>query len=191
MANEKIKDTLKKWTDVLKKYKYAAAVVLVGLLLILLTPSGDRNGGEGGGTDGAGARDAPEESGFSVQEIEQRLTQILSVTQGVGRVEVMLTLKAGTENIYAEESRDSSRVLKDENTVIEQTEDSETSLKTVQQGGGSETPVVVKSIYPEYMGAVIICDGADDATVRSRVLSAVFSVTGITSEKVAILKMKA
>ena len=195
MDSEKIKGFTQKITGVLKKYKYAAAVVIVGLLLVMLAPSGKRSGGadNNSGAGGASARDAPEAGTavFSVEEVEGRLKDVLGAAQGVGRVEVMLTLKSSTETIYAEESRASSRVLRDESTVYEQTKDGETNLKTVQQGGGSESPVVIKTICPEYMGAVIICDGADDAAVRGRVLSAVLSATGITSERVAILKMKA
>jgi len=43
---------------------------------------------------------------------------------------------------------------------------------------------------PTYLGAVIVCQGADSASVRLAIVSAVGSVTGLSTDKITVLKMK-
>ena len=43
---------------------------------------------------------------------------------------------------------------------------------------------------PTYLGAVIVCQGADSASVRLAIVSAVCSVTGLSTDKITVLKMK-
>jgi len=40
------------------------------------------------------------------------------------------------------------------------------------------------------MGAVIVCQGADDPQVRLSIVDAVSKVTGLGSDKISVLKMK-
>ena len=53
-----------------------------------------------------------------------------------------------------------------------------------------ETPVTVKRVLPVFRGAVVLCDGADDASVRLSVTQAVSTVCGIGADKVTVLKMQ-
>ena len=39
-------------------------------------------------------------------------------------------------------------------------------------------------------GAVVVCDGADSATVRLRIMQAVSALTGLGSDKISVIKMK-
>ena len=48
-----------------------------------------------------------------------------------------------------------------------------------------------KSLLPTFRGAVVLCDGADNAQVRLAVTQAVGTVCGIGSDKVTVLKMAA
>ena len=48
----------------------------------------------------------------------------------------------------------------------------------------------VKRVLPVFRGAVVLCDGADDASVRLSVTQAVSTVCGIGADKVTVLKMK-
>ena len=43
---------------------------------------------------------------------------------------------------------------------------------------------------PEYRGAVIVCQGADQASVRLAIVQAVSNVTGLGADKISVLKMK-
>ena len=50
--------------------------------------------------------------------------------------------------------------------------------------------MTVKRVLPVFRGAVVLCDGADDASVRLSVTQAVSTVCGIGADKVTVLKMK-
>lgn len=76
---------MKKWNigNLWKKYKYVGLVVLAGILLMLLP--GKKTAAD------------PQESGgsFSLEDTERRMEELLGRMDGVGRVQVMLTLKTG------------------------------------------------------------------------------------------------
>ncbi|MFQ7243101.1 MAG: hypothetical protein ACLRO1_11965, partial [Agathobaculum sp.] len=64
-------------------------------------------------------------------------------------------------------------------------------LTVIADGSRGEKPVTVKSLLPTFRGAVVLCDGADNAQVRLAVTQAVSTVCGIGSDKVTVLKMAA
>ena len=53
-----------------------------------------------------------------------------------------------------------------------------------------KTPVVTKTKSAPYLGAVVVCDGADSAAVQLRVMQAVSALTGLGSDKISVIKMK-
>ena len=54
----------------------------------------------------------------------------------------------------------------------------------------SQTGLVRQVNPPTYLGAVIVCQGADSASVRLAIVEAVGSVTGLSTDKITVLKMK-
>ena len=82
-----------------------------------------------------------------------------------------------------------------ERTVYQTDEDSASSgvrSDTVLLNGSdrSQTGLVRQVNPPTYLGAVIVCQGADSASVRLAIVSAVGSVTGLSTDKITVLKMK-
>ena len=80
------KERMKKWSigNLWKKYKYVGLVVLAGIVLMVLPA-------------GTSAPDPQKDSGgFSLEETERRMEQVLGRIRGVGQVQVMLTLKSGS-----------------------------------------------------------------------------------------------
>jgi stage III sporulation protein AG len=47
----------------------------------------------------------------------------------------------------------------------------------------------VKTIYPVYQGALVVCEGADSATVRLEIIRAVAGLTGLSTDKIVVAKM--
>ena len=147
---------MEKLKDILKKYRFAALVALAGVVLMLL-PAGKQ---EIEAADTAG-----EEMSFSLEETERRMAEVLSAMDGVGRVQVMLTLHSGETLSLAE---DSSATL----------------------GSGEQEVVVTRRLYPTYQGAVVVCQGAGDSRVRLRVLETVSVLTGLSSDKISVVQWK-
>ena len=163
---------MKKWNigNLWKKYKYVGLVVLAGILLMLLP--GKKTAAqtqEGGGS-------------FSLEDTERRMAELLGRMDGVGRVQVMLTLHSGETLSLAE---DSSATLGSGGDVRQ-----DSQVLTVNRGSGKQEVVVTRRLYPTYQGAVVVCQGAGDSRVRLRVLETVSVLTGLSSDKISVVQWK-
>lgn len=156
--------------DFLRKYRYAALVVLIGIVLMLIP--------------GRDAAQSPEpEQTQPVQEqtdLAEKLADILSRIDGAGRVEVMLTVAEGEETIY----RYDEDITSGENGSIRK----DTVIITNADRG--QSGLVQQINPPKYRGAIIVCQGADSAAVRLSIIQAVSGVTGLGADKICVLKMK-
>ena len=101
--------------------------------------------------------------------------------EGVGRVELMLSLDQTEEAVYAVNTRQTAGGGDSRSY--------ESDLTVVSDGSYGETPVTVKNLLPTFRGAVVLCDGADDAGVRLAVTQAVGTVCGLGADKITVLKM--
>jgi stage III sporulation protein AG len=158
----------------LKKYGALLLVIAAGLLL-LMWPRGA----------GPPAAETPRAMGetFELAGLERRLAQILSAIDGVGRAEVLLTLKTDMEVVVVQDTDTRSRRDAEDGTVL--SSDDEHRAKTVLAGAA---PIIQKRVYPEFQGALIVCDGAGSASVRTAVLDAVAALTGLRADSITVLK---
>ena len=149
----------------LKQYRYGILILLLGIGLMLL-PSGGR--------DMQGDPEIRQEEAMSISE---SLEQILGQIEGVGKVKVMLTQSAGEITIYQEDTEHSADTVREDTVLV--TGESRQEMWLVRQ-----------VIPPKYQGAVVVCQGGDRAAVRLAIVDAVAAVTGLTSDRITVLKMK-
>lgn len=148
-----------------KKYKFVLLILLAGLFLMMIPAKKETQAP-------AVQTQVPE-----TETTQEALAHILSRIQGAGKVEVMLTEYRGAETLYQTDTQQSADSLR-ENTVL--TSDSQ------RQDHG-----LVRQVNPpEYLGAVIVCQGGDSPKVKLAIVEAVMSVTGLSSDKITVLKMK-
>lgn len=162
----------------IKKYKYILLIGLCGIILILI-PVSDREKKESSVVE-------KETIGFDVEEYERKLEKILSQVEGAGDVTVMLSLKSGMETVYATDSSNQSSESKggsDSSLSISQDE-----KIVMKSASGGDEPVVAKTIYPVFSGAIIVCEGADSSLAQYSIVKAVASVTGLGTDKITVLK---
>ena len=153
--------------ELVRKYRYVLLVVLAGLFLMALP-------------DGKNAKAAPEPAAAEMeprQDLQTELEEILSQIQGAGRVRVLLTQREGERTVYQTDEDSTSSGIRSDTVLLNGSDRSQTGL--VQQVNP-----------PTYLGAVIVCQGADSASVRLAIVSAVGSVTGLSTDKITVLKMK-
>lgn len=152
-------------------YKYTALILLLGIGLMLM-PQGEKRTVE---------QEAEPQQQPAAESLEERLEIILRQMDGVGEVDVLLTLETGMAYEYQTDDR-----------VHTQQEESEVQKETVLVGSGSgkDQPVTVKTTYPTYQGALVLCQGADRAAVRLDIVNAVSDLTGLGSDKISVIKMK-
>lgn len=161
-----------KWSELWKRYKYVALVVLAGILLMLL-PTGAAAKERTGET-----KTGQEE--FDLEKTEQRMVELLKSIHGVGKVRLMLTLQSGTRLQLAEDVQQSRRA--GESSGSSQT-------VTLNRGSGSGQEIVVtERWYPTYQGAVVVCQGAESSGVRLAVTEAVQALTGLSADHIQVVQ---
>lgn len=153
--------------ELVRKYRYVLLVVLAGLFLMALP-------------DGKNAKAAPEPVAAETeprQDLQTELEEILSQIQGAGRVRVLLTQREGERTVYQTDEDSASSGVRSDTVLLNGSDRSQTGL--------------VRQVNPPtYLGAVIVCQGADSASVRLAIVEAVGSVTGLSTDKITVLKMK-
>ena len=65
---------------------------------------------------------------------------------------------------------------------------SRSSEVVLTDSGGEDTVVVTRQQYPTYRGALVVCQGGDQADVRLAVTEAVAALTGLSSDRVTVAK---
>lgn len=160
-----------KLKGLLTKYRLPLLAALVGVAILLL-PSGGETEEE----------QSAEAEVYSLTETEARLEQLISAIDGVGKARVMLTLRSGETLSLAQDSSASAGSGGD--TRQEQ------QILTVNRGSGRQEVVVTQRLYPTYQGAVVVCQGAGDSRVRLTVIETVSVLTGLSSDKISVVKWK-
>lgn len=166
-----IKILAEKGISLFKKYKYVAFILFVGILLMLL-PTSKR-------TDNIQLPVTSTATTFAdpTEELQNLLMQI----KGAGKVRLMLTLQGGEKTIYQsnqdESNNDGSSTIRVETVIVTDSERNQNGL--TQQ-----------IIAPQYRGAVVVCQGADDTNVKLAIMDAVKNMTGLGYDRISVLKMK-
>lgn len=202
MDKEKVKDK-KKIT--IKEIGPARLVILLmaGIFLLLLSFP-DLLSPKGTKKDNAAAFETVTENNIKsvktgdettiyVNDLEDRLESILAKVEGIGTVEVMITLKGSKEEIvlkdkpYTQESvkevdgeggnRDSSNASREDTTVL------------VNKGDGTSMPFILKELAPEVEGILVIAEGGGNIQIKTEIMDAVQVLFNVPAHKVKVMKM--
>ena len=158
--------------DFTKKYRYVLLILLIGLLFMTLPNS----------TVSKSDSITVTEPEMQTEEmINEKLSSILSKLDGAGKVEVMITVARGEETIFQTDNKLS---------VTEQSDTTQQDTVTVTDSERNQTGLIRQVNPPVYLGAVILCQGADSASVRLSIVDAVSKATGLGADQISVLKMK-
>ena len=149
----------------LARYKYVLLIAALGALL-LLWPSSPK--------ETQAASPAPETADAE---------DILRKIRGVGQVDVMLTMQSGSELVLASDST----LRYSGATHAPDDYDRSTEVVTVSGEGGGQDVVVTQQRYPQYRGALVVCEGGGNDAVRLQVVEAVSALTGLGSNRIAVV----
>lgn len=126
--------------------------------------------------------------------LESRLKGLLESMEGVGAVEVMVTLKSTKEKVVLTENPYSKSTLKETDAQGGQRESNEESKESntvyVTDENGDTVPYVINEIMPEIEGVAIIAKGGDSSAVKEKIINVVKSLFDIDANKISIGKMK-
>lgn len=157
---------------ILFRFRYPVLIVLVGIILLTIPEKNKAS---------ISATPASTSSCDTAADPSRELTEILQEIKGVGRVKVLLTISKGEKKEYQ---------VDEDQSVTETGSDVRKETVIIRDGDDNEMALITQIISPEYLGAIVVCEGADDANVKLAVLEAVAKATGLRSDKISVLKMK-
>ncbi len=112
---------------------------------------------------------ASADSAAYAENLENKLSSILSQISGAGKVDVFITAESEGEKVIATE------------TIVD--EDGTVTTTPVFSGGDI---VILEEKNPEITGVLIVADGADDLSVRFNLLEATASVLNINQSIIKV-----
>lgn len=189
------------WMSKLKKPKKEQLVVLLlfGVLLVVIalptttgTMGADKKDADISGTQGAAGTDTATLT--YEEQLEKRLSAILSQVAGAGRVEVMVTLESRGERIVEKDTPESRKSVEetDSSGGSRTTDEQDWGEETVyyEDGSGGKSPYVVKELEPNIEGVLVLAEGGGSAVVKQELLEAVQALFPIEAHKIKIMKLE-
>lgn len=141
---------------------------------------------------GNGTRENQEWEQAYVSDLEKKLKQVLAQMEGVGRVDVMITISDSGERVVEKDTSSSGTTTSETDasggnrTVTE----SGTDLKTVYVDTGQETyPYVQQEKLPKITGIVVVAEGGGNPTVVSNISDAVEALFSVEAHRIKVVKM--
>lgn len=173
--------------------------LLVGLLLLVIAIPSEKTQTEKGtasDTNPAGSVQTGDGDGTAetkkVRELEKRLEQLLGQVEGVGEVEVMITLRSSGEKIVEKDVKSSESKTEqnqsEQGKSSAQSREQEEAAVYMQDGDGAETPYVKEVMEPEVAGVIVAAQGGGNSVVAANITDAVMALFGIEAHKIKVMK---
>lgn len=125
--------------------------------------------------------------------LEERLTEALSRVDGIGKVQVMITLSASRELVVERETSQSRSATNETDAqggsrLVSQTQTGETVI--CRSEGSVSEPYVVKVLPPKVEGVLVVAEGAGTGTVNRTVTAVAQALFGVEAHKVSVVRME-
>lgn len=169
-----------------KKLAVLCAVGVLGVALLILSefiPSGEKKAEKKESVTAAQSQET------YAEDIEKRLTEIVSSIDGAGKTRVMVTLESGAEQVYAKNERIKSDTSG--GTALEKENFSDEKEYVLIETDGNEGGMIIKLIQPKIRGVAVVCEGGGSDAVRQEITQAITAVLDISASRVYITKMSA
>jgi stage III sporulation protein AG len=129
-----------------------------------------------------------------VSSLEDKLEHIISKLEGVGAVQVMVTVKNSSTKEVLKENDVTEKDLKESDSsggVRESNEQSKNESVIYDEFDNSKkSPFVVSNFMPEVEGVAVIAEGGDSPVVKEKITGIIKALFGIEINKIAVGKMK-
>ena len=147
-----------------KKLAVLCAVGVLGVVLLIISefiPSGEKK------TEKKESVTAAQSQETYAEDIEKRLTEIVSSIDGAGKTRVMVTLESGAEQVYAKNEKIKSDTSG--GTALEKENFSDEKEYVLIETDGNEGGMIIKLIQPKIRGVAVVCEGGGSDAVRQEI----------------------
>ena len=125
--------------------------------------------------------------------MQKELEKILSSIKGVGKVKVFISYSESSKTIamYDEKTTTSSTEETDSGGGLRNTTSTQTQKDVIfSEKDGSQVPMTQKVIMPTIEGAIITAEGAKNVNIKTNIVNAVKSATGLSIDKIQVFEME-
>lgn len=127
-----------------------------------------------------------------VENAELRLKELLKQVEGVGNVEVMITIKASGEKIPLKDMPYEKSSSSEESAGTKRAEEGERTEEgtiLMENSDGTTQPYVIKETVPEIEGVVVLAEGGGNSEIKKEIMEAVQALFNIKAHKIKVMKM--
>ena len=172
-------------------------VVLAGVMLVVLSlPVQDSESEPGMGEEAVS--DGENDSLFVAMEKyvkrqEEATEEILSKVEGVGKVEVMLTLASSEEKVTLQDDSITEENATQEDGAGGSKADSGYQLdeeSVLVKKNGEESPYIVQIHSPIIEGVVVVAEGVNSSKKETEIIEAIQALFPIEPHKIKVMKME-
>lgn len=183
--------------EVVRKVGFFRLVLLVlagVMLLVLSLPSGDSKPEREEEVESSGEGDALFQAMEKYAKRQGEATaEILSKVEGIGKVEVMLTLASSEEKITLQNDSLTKNDSSEQDQAGGSRKGSEYQLKEesiLVKQDGEESPYVVQVHSPEIEGVVVVAQGIDSSKKEAEIIEAIQALFQVEPHKIKVMKME-
>lgn len=178
--DSKLKDKLQEsnFVNKIKNIKHldiVIVIIFVSILLLIYFGDSSNKSNENNGLQNYTSYEA------YTKDLETRLSKVLSKIEGVGDINVMITLDGSPELIiaYNTEEKINNSLSTNESVTIKK----EPIIITQD---GSSNPLILSEKLPSILGVVIVAQGANNVAVKLNLLSATTKLLNISVNSIEI-----
>lgn len=121
---------------------------------------------------------------------EKQLEELLAKVDGVGKVQVMLTLASSEEKITLQNDSATQESTVGNGAGQSQERQSMSAENVLIHRDGEEAPYLVQIISPEVEGVVVVAQGSDGGVVDTEIIAAVQALFSVDAHKIRVMRMK-
>lgn len=132
-------------------------------------------------------KDTTEANGTAEQEnitedqyrikMENRVKELLRRVEGVGKVEVMITLSASKEKVALKDNETGSNKTQEESVIVEDSD-------------RNSSPYIIQEKEPVPEGILVVCEGGGDVQLAREIIGAIQVLFDVDVHKIKVMKME-
>ncbi len=190
---EKWREKFRNWGKLRKKEQLLTILLVTAILLLAFWPEKTKETPTEEDTESLLAETEETEITQEREALEGKLKNILEQVEGVGLVEVAITLEStGTKTVEKDVPDSETSTKKSQEGTTEESESKTSQEATVYTEGadGSKTPYVVRETMPEVRGVLVIAQGGDDPEIVQEIKEAVMALFHLEAHKIKVMKKK-
>lgn len=121
--------------------------------------------------------------------LETKLSKILSMIEGAGKVNVMISYLSTEEQVPLYDWKENTTVTeeKDKEGGTRKTEQTSNEQSVIyEESNNQRTPVIKQTKMPEIIGVIVVAEGANNIKVKDNLIKAVEATVNVAAHRIQV-----